>query len=232
MQSHTALGQSGTTPPPAPITALATISKTAARPPLTEDQQKKNDTIFAASVGYNTNRVNKAAAAIAATKQPTRPQRQALNAALDALAAAKPDNGQQAAQQFSVLRRHRALDRLDLDQFAANLLRFTDWPQPQKKFGAVETKAGKLTKTGLLFRYHAFLAHELTNLSIELYGCASYAFQMIPMDGYVQRRIDPPGWPRGLGKHLPKRAAKVMGSLRIDTKHGDSARGFKASKHR
>jgi hypothetical protein len=107
-------------------------------------------------------------------------------------------------------------------------------PQPTKRVGNLK-RGSKLTRAGLLHRYHAFLIGELKTLGWNLYGSPHYALSMIPMDHEVSRRTKegfrngkPAPYRRG-EKHYPffdeskltARARSVLKSLRIDTERAD-----------
>lgn len=117
---------------------------------------------------------------------------------------------------------------------ASALRKATALPQPTKKVGALR-RGGKLTRAGLLHRYHAFLVGELQTVSWNLYGSRDYASRMIPIDDAVTVRVDAnfkngkfaPSRSRKPSyffdeSRLPQRARSVLRSLKIDTeKAGD-----------
>lgn len=122
-------------------------------------------------------------------------------------------------------------EAITADQFrkiAANLKRATAFKAPNKYPGKL-ARGRKLTRAGLLFRYHAFLMGELRMLSWNMYGSRDYAFFFEPVDlavtqqtsqsfrkgKYVQsgRKTDP----FFDESKLTNRARAVLKSLKIDT---------------
>jgi hypothetical protein len=107
-------------------------------------------------------------------------------------------------------------------------------PQPTKRVGNLN-RGSKLTRAGLLHRYHAFLIGELKTLSWNLYGSHDYALSMTPMDHEVIRRTKedfrngkPLPYRSGRKQYpffdeskLTARARSVLKSLKIDTEKVD-----------
>ncbi|MDB5619505.1 hypothetical protein [Tardiphaga sp.] len=113
---------------------------------------------------------------------------------------------------------------------AINLEMVVKCDEPTKQVGPL-TKGRRLTRAGLLLRYHAFLVGELHTLSLNLYGSSDYALRRRPIDRavsirvsnnfvdgqYVERRKNYPFFDEG---RLSQRARAVLESLEIDTVHG------------
>ena len=114
------------------------------------------------------------------------------------------------------------LDVEDFRRLAANLASATAPLRPTKCVGALN-RGRKLTRAGLLHRYHAFLIEELNTVGSELYGSRDYPKYYQPFDDAVNKRCR-----NSTGKHpffdprkLPYRASTVLKSLKIDTEHYD-----------
>ncbi|MFK4398550.1 hypothetical protein ABIF31_005107 [Bradyrhizobium elkanii] len=122
----------------------------------------------------------------------------------------------------------------DFRRFAEALAIATAMPVPTKRVGPLQ-RGRKLTRAGLLHRYHAFLIGEIQTLSLALYGSREYAMKMQPLDDAVNVRVRA-GF-KG-GKFNPRarrtcrypffdeskisaRAKAVLGSLKIDTNRAD-----------
>jgi hypothetical protein len=114
------------------------------------------------------------------------------------------------------------------------LAKTTAFPSPTKQVGPLQ-RGKKLTRAGLLHRYHAFLVGELSTLGIAFYGCRDYALKMIPIedavtvrtnDGFKDGKYDP-NWsgrktsPFFSESKLTDRARSVLKSLKIDIKTAD-----------
>jgi hypothetical protein len=106
-------------------------------------------------------------------------------------------------------------------------------PVVPTKFVGPLTRGRKLTRTGLLYRYHAFLAGEIETLSWNLYGSRDYAKFMVPYEHAVTVRVsagfkDGKYNPRNRKSQpffdeskLSKRARSVLKSLKIDAERDD-----------
>lgn len=96
-------------------------------------------------------------------------------------------------------------------------------PRRAKKAVGKLARGRKLTRAGLLFRYQAFLIHELHTLSLEMYGDARHALQYLPFDDAVQERCaNRPGNYAFLDpRALMSRAKSVLKSMKIDTERAD-----------
>lgn len=130
-----------------------------------------------------------------------------------------------------------SLEYLDMDwlkSLAAKLTKATA-PHTIKKPVDKFHRDGKLTRAGLLHRYHAFLIGELQTLSWNLYGDRDYAMSSIPIDHEVTRWTSSyfkDGQPREnmrCGTNFPffdeskltTRARAVLSSLNINTTKPD-----------
>lgn len=159
-------------------------------------------------------------------------------AALEALWRIEPRNARELAGQIGYLNEvARAMGESDFTVYASfdgamklvaeRLSCVSEPPSPTKKVAHL-TRRKKLTKAGLLHRYHAYLANELMTVSWELYGSRDYAMYMIPMDGFVQRAIGARPYKRGRkpdyfhnAATLPARATTVLKTLKINTTRPD-----------
>jgi hypothetical protein len=116
----------------------------------------------------------------------------------------------------------------DFTNLAEALAASTAMPTVTKRVGPL-MRGSKLTRAGLLHRYHAFLIGELQTLSLNLYGPRDYAMKMHPIDDAVTVRVNA-GFKNGkLARRtrthypffdeskLPARARSVLKSLKIDT---------------
>jgi hypothetical protein len=111
-------------------------------------------------------------------------------------------------------------EAIDAEQFkhiAASLARLTAFIRPKKTQGAA-TKGRKLTRAGLLSRYHSFLLEEIYTIGWHVYGERDYLLQFSPYDGAVECRLRAKD-----GRHpffdpakLTDRATKVLRSVRVD----------------
>jgi len=122
------------------------------------------------------------------------------------------------------------VDRDLLRRLTSELDRLTAFPRQQKKVGALR-KGKKLTRAGLLLRYHAFLIGELRTLGWAFYGNDEYATRHIPMDDAVHVRTSNAFrdgkpiedtrrrkcYPFFDESKLTDRARSVLKSLKIDT---------------
>lgn len=97
------------------------------------------------------------------------------------------------------------------------------YPQPKKQIGKL-SRGKKLTRAGLLYRYHSFLIQELMTLSWEMYGDRDYAHHYHPIDWWVTSRVGAHTSKNKKragywldGATLPARAKAVLGKLRINT---------------
>ncbi|SFL93440.1 hypothetical protein SAMN03159423_4499 [Bradyrhizobium sp. NFR13] len=96
----------------------------------------------------------------------------------------------------------------------------TEPPRPTKVVGALQ-RGTRLTRSGLLHRYHAFLVNELLSVGLELYGNHKYPLTSIPFEDPVQ---DVCARRTGRGKSYPfhdqskltDRARAVFKKLGID----------------
>jgi hypothetical protein len=128
------------------------------------------------------------------------------------------------------------IEEISADEFrhlATNLGAAVRSDDPTKLVGPL-TKGRKLTRAGLLHRYHAFLVGELETLSWNLYGSRDYAMQYRPRDSAVSARVtnrygDGPNvdrrktYPFFDESRLSIRARTVLGSLDIDTERDEDA---------
>jgi len=110
----------------------------------------------------------------------------------------------------------------------------TEFPKVKKPVGDLQ-RSGKLTRAGLLLRYHAFLIGELHTVSWNLYGNRDYGASMVPVDSEVTRRTkdgfkdgEPLDYNRRRRSYpffdeskLTTRARNVLGSLKISTTKPD-----------
>lgn len=108
-------------------------------------------------------------------------------------------------------------------------------PPVPKKFVGKLNRGRKLTRTGLLHRYHAFLIGELYTVSLNLYGSRDYAMSLVPIDHEVTKRTseyfrngEPLPYRRGRKSYpffdeskLTSRARSVLKSLKINTEIAD-----------
>lgn len=153
----------------------------------------------------------------------------------------KPRSGRDAAWQFqailSQIEHDETITSIGLDEFQSlveGLIEATKGPEPTKRVGDL-SRDGRLTRAGLLHRYHAFLIGELQTVSWNLYGEPQYATVMVPIDSEVNRRTrdgfkdgKPLDYDRRR-KHCPffdeskltARAKAVLGSLSISTTKPD-----------
>lgn len=138
---------------------------------------------------------------------------------------ARLNNSREVAILLGLVARHIAthcgddcepLAQQDLANIAAKAMVITEMPEPTKKIAALK-KGRRLTRAGLLYRYHAFLIGELSTLGVAFYGSRDYPKTMVPVDDAVNARM------RG-GKFQPffnegklaDRARSVLKSLKID----------------
>lgn len=96
---------------------------------------------------------------------------------------------------------------------------------PPKEIGEL-SRNNRLTRAGLMHRYHAFLIGELQTLSFALYGSRDAAFKYCPIDEAVDQRcvtikaggrLDPFFDQR----KLDARARAVLKSLKIDVERAE-----------
>lgn len=123
----------------------------------------------------------------------------------------------------------QTLAQEELASIAAKALAITEPLAPTKKIAALR-KGNRLTRAGLLHRYHAFLIGELETVSWNLYGSRDYAMAMRPVDSevhirtsnyfkngkviaYTRRRKNYPFFDES---KLTDRARSVLTSLKID----------------
>ncbi len=121
-----------------------------------------------------------------------------------------------------------------LAKITADLKAATAFPRPTKRIGAL-SKGKKLTRAGLMLRYHAFLIGELNTLGIAFYGCREYPERMIPMDDavnvrarsgfrngkYDEKQNRRKRYPFFDESKLTDRAKSVLKSLKIDITTAD-----------
>lgn len=104
----------------------------------------------------------------------------------------------------------------ELARIAAKAMAITELPQPTKKIAALK-KGKRLTRAGLLHRYHAFLIGELSTLGVAFYGSRDYPKTMVPVDDAVNARVRGGRFqPFFNESKLPDRARSVLKSLKID----------------
>ncbi|MGM4992687.1 hypothetical protein [Tardiphaga sp. 841_E9_N1_2] len=110
----------------------------------------------------------------------------------------------------------------------------TAFPEATKNVGPL-SRGKKLTRAGLLYRYHAFLIGELHTLGWSFYGSRDYPTLMVPIDDAVTVRTSndfKDGKPLNYSRKrklfpffdetkLVARARSVLKSLKIDTEKKD-----------
>lgn len=117
-----------------------------------------------------------------------------------------------------------------VNRLAAMACKAAEPAKPTKHVGALQ-RGRRLTRAGLLHRYHAFLIGELETLGWNMYGARDLPMQYRPNDHAVSKRCN------GTSKHpffdeskLTARARSVLKSLRIDTARNDDVPARKSSK--
>jgi hypothetical protein len=116
-------------------------------------------------------------------------------------------------------------------RLAAMVCKAAEPAKPTKNVGALQ-RGRKLTRAGLLHRYHSFLIQELETLSWNLYGHRDLALQYRPIDRAVTARCSAQfvggKYKAGRTHHpffdesrLTTRARSVLKSLKIDTDRND-----------
>jgi len=128
-------------------------------------------------------------------------------------------------RRFSTDTRKEELGNFDIDGLASvakQLEEITAQLTPKKHVGALQ-RGRKLTRSGLLHRYHAFLIQELETLSWNLYGSREYALRYRPGDDAVNARCNAKSrsYPFFDESKLTTRARSVLKSLKIDTEWND-----------
>jgi hypothetical protein len=109
---------------------------------------------------------------------------------------------------------------------AERLSEVTRLLQPKKKTGALN-RGRKLTRFGLVHRYHAFLIQELETIGWHVYGERDYPMMSRPIDDAVNKKCATPDarerYPIFFNPaELVGRATRVLKSLRIDTVNASS----------
>jgi hypothetical protein len=112
------------------------------------------------------------------------------------------------------------LDVDDLRRLTTNLAKATAPLRPTKRVGALQ-RGRKLTRAGLLHRYHAFLFEELETIGVNLYGNRDHPLRTVSFDDAVNLRCKSPRYSLFDERKLPARARAVLKSLKIDTENGD-----------
>jgi hypothetical protein len=112
------------------------------------------------------------------------------------------------------------LDVDDIAKLSADLTGATE--VSYKKHVPALTRGRKLTRAGVLHRYHSFLVQELRLLSRSFYGDEKYAWHMVHCDRAVDVRCRGPKGGFDEGK-LPQRARAVLGALKINTTEASEA---------
>ncbi|MGM5033502.1 hypothetical protein [Tardiphaga sp. 803_E3_N1_3] len=157
----------------------------------------------------------------------------------DAAIAVRAKTSRELALQLTIIARHLGtncgntcefLEIKTLADMAKAGMQLSERPRPTKRIGAL-SRGKKLTRSGLLLRYHAFLVGELKTLGIAFYGTRDYPQFMIPIDhavnvrtsvGFKNGKYDPrqngrKHYPFFDESKLPARALSVLKSLKIDT---------------
>jgi hypothetical protein len=106
-------------------------------------------------------------------------------------------------------------------QFATDLDAVTGFIKPQKNPNKLE-RGNRLTRAGLLLRYHSFLLEEIYTISSDLFGDRDYLLQYHPYDDAVRGQLRKGKHPFFNPNTLTKRARSVLGSLKIDTAKASS----------
>ncbi|WP_441280529.1 hypothetical protein [Tardiphaga sp. 862_B3_N1_1] len=134
----------------------------------------------------------------------------------------KPRRGADAACQFAIMAREMktegTIELLDVEAFQKLVdgLRGATSPLRPTKVVPAATRGRKLTRSGLLQRYHAFLVQELQTLSCALYGPRDFAAMTRIEDDVVNERCNRFGSVFFDEGTLPDRARSVLKSLKID----------------
>jgi hypothetical protein len=190
-------------------------------PPKPAGQPLSQDKLFLECVGYCITHHRKALRAAEGTPIGS-PEHKAANAALLAVARARPVSGRDGARQLQHIWQSVGGDAgqlaqiLNLDQFTADLVEITAFKAPTKALGELNNRNGTVTRSGLLYRYHSYLALELARVGFELYGDDRCAREFVPMDGYVQRVVHKQITSAKLSAALPRRAKKALRALGIN----------------
>lgn len=166
---------------------------------------------------------------------------QARGAAYEARVEARANTTSEIARQMEVIaaemKYEDSVSVIGINEFsriAKNLAEITEPPRPQKFVGKLK-RGCKLTRAGLLHRYHAFLVGELHTVSWNLYGSRDYATSMVPFDHEVTKRTSehfhngkPLPYRRGRKSYpffdeskLTDRARSVLKSLKINTERAE-----------
>jgi len=117
----------------------------------------------------------------------------------------------------------------DLRRLATNLRKATAPLRPTKRVGALQ-RGRKLTRAGLLHRYHSFLFQELETIGVNLYGNRDYPLRTVSFDDAVNLRCKSPRYSLFDEAKLPARARAVLKSLKIDTENDDAGRRTRKGK--
>lgn len=110
-------------------------------------------------------------------------------------------------------------DLTDLIRLSKTLEDVTTPPHPTKRMPNF-TKGKKLTRAGLLYRYHSFLISKLKTLSIALYGNEEFGCYFYPREDAVDDKLRRAGSGPFLNpRKLTARARTVLKSLKVDTEN-------------
>jgi hypothetical protein len=117
------------------------------------------------------------------------------------------------------------LSLADFKHFTQSLVDATAPLRPKKETGPLY-RGRKLTRHGLVHRYHAFLIQELETIGWHVYGERDYPMMSRPYDDAVNVRCKTPNargsYPKFFSpEKLTDRARSVLKSLKIDTKQFD-----------
>jgi len=157
---------------------------------------------------------------------------EARGAAYKAVLKVKPNNATEVARQMEVIaaemRREGTVAVIGFAEFAKLAEHLTDITKPilPKKMPGKFTRGTKLTKAGLLHRYHSFLLEELYTIGWHVYGERDFLLHWYSYDDVVEPKLrdkrcrhpffDP--------SRMTERATSVLKSLKIDTVNAAPAR--------
>lgn len=143
----------------------------------------------------------------------------------EAILCAKPNNASEVARQMEVISYEMSINKtitvLGIKEFhklTDNLIELTKPLMPKKHPGPMR-RGNRLTRAGLLSRYHSFLLEEIFTIGWHVYGERDYLLQFRPYDSAVETPLKAKS-----GRHpffdpakLTKRAKAVLSRLKINT---------------
>lgn len=163
---------------------------------------------------------------------------QSRGAAYEAILKVKPNNATEVARQMEVItaemQREETVAVIGVAEFTKLTEHLRDITAPiiPKKMPGKFTRGNRLTKAGLLHRYHSFLLEELYTIGWHVYGDRDFLLHWYPYDDVVESKLrdkrcrhpffDP--------ARMMDRAASVLKPLKIDIVNAVPERKRKGSR--